>query len=184
MSLKHVILVVLKKGRCTGYEINQTFAGPLGIYWHTSHQAVYRALASLSKDGWVRFQEKSQDGKPDKKIYRITARGEKVLHAWLTSHQNPAPINESLLVKFFAGELCPTEVLTAQVAAMQAIHEEKLAYYKSLADECSTDIEQQSLEVRRGYLTQRRGILMEQARLAWCKEALLLLEQDAVRQAE
>ena len=178
MSLKHVILVVLKKGQSTGYEINQTFAGPLGIYWHTSHQAVYRALASLSNDGWVRFREKTQDGKPDKKIYSITPKGEKALNIWLCTHQRPAPINEGLMVKFFAGGLCPTDALIEQVRALKATHQKNLEYYQSMADILDLDLRQQSIDIRRGYLTQRRGILMEQARLAWCEEALSLLEED------
>tara|TARA_B100001540_G_scaffold298633_1_gene302328 strand:+ start:3619 stop:4167 length:549 start_codon:yes stop_codon:yes gene_type:complete len=182
MSLKHVILVVLKKGQCTGYEINQTFAGPLGIYWHTTHQAVYRALASLSREGWVRYREKSQDGKPDKKIYSITASGERALNQWLREHQQPGPINESLLVKFFAGELCPTGALIEQVRELQATHQRNLEYYRSLAEGFEPGLERQGIDTRRGYLTQRRGILMEQARLAWCDEALAMLEQDQARE--
>lgn len=181
MSLKHVILVVLKQGNSTGYEINQTFEGPLGIYWNTSHQAVYRALASMSKDAWVSYKEKSQEGKPDKKIYRITDKGEEVLDRWLAENQKPSPINESLLVKFFAGELCPAEALIEQVSELKNTHKKNMLYYESLVSEVVANIDQQSTSVRRGYLTVRRGILMEQSRLAWCEEALEMLNEDLMR---
>ena len=178
MSLKHVILVVLKKGRATGYEINQTFEGPLGIYWNTSHQRVYRALAALSKDGWVRFELHAQTGKPDKKVYELTPEGEQELLQWLVEYQQASPINESLQVKLFAGEFCPTESLLEQIRAMQQDHQQKLASYQADADKVKGVIDQQGIEVRRGYLTLRKGILMEQARLSWCDEAIMMLEQD------
>ena len=122
MSLKHVILVVLKKGSASGYEINQTFEGPLGIYWSTSHQRDYRALAALSKEGWVSFESQTQSGKPDKKVYDITPEGEQQLLQWLLEYQQPSPINESLQVKLFAGDFCPTEALLEQIRAMKEGH--------------------------------------------------------------
>jgi len=182
MSLKHVILVVLKQGNSTGYEINQTFTGSLGIYWNTSHQAVYRALASLSKDAWVTFKETTQDGKPDKKVYRITDQGEKELNQWLVETQKPAPRNESLFVKFFAGDLCPTEALLKQVGDLKKTHQENIRKYQSSLYLYASAIDQGGIALRRRYLTNRRGIIMEQARLAWCEETLLMLNEDIARQ--
>lgn len=178
MSLKHVILVVLKKGSASGYDINQTFEGPLGIYWNTSHQRVYRALATLSKDGWVRFELHSQSGKPDKKVYDITPEGEQELMRWLLEFQQASPVNENLQVKLFAGEFCPTESLLEQIRSMQQGHRQKLKQYQTDAGKIKAVIDQQDIEVRRGYLTLRRGVLMEQARLSWCDEAIMMLEQD------
>jgi DNA-binding PadR family transcriptional regulator len=178
MPLKHVILVVLKKGSATGYEINQTFEGHLGIYWNTSHQLVYRALAALTKDGWVRFKLHPQTGKPDKKVYDITPAGERELTQWLVETQKPSPVNESLLVKFFAAEFCPTESLLEQIKELKSGHQHKLELYQADADKVAPVIEQLPIEDRRGYLTLRRGILLEQARLSWCEEAIAMLEQD------
>jgi PadR family transcriptional regulator AphA len=178
MSLKHVILVVLKKGNASGYDINQTFEGPLGIYWNTSHQQVYRALAALSKNGWVRFELHTQGGKPDKKVYELTSEGEQELLQWLVEYQQASPINESLQVKLFAGEFCPTESLLEQIRALQQAHQKKLVSYQADAYKVTDIIGKQDIEARRGYLTLRRGILMEQARLSWCDEAIIMLEQD------
>ena len=176
MSLKHVILVVLKKGRASGYDINQTFEGPLGIYWNTSHQQVYRALAALSKDGWVCFELHAQGGKPDKKVYQLTPEGEQELLQWLVEYQQASPINESLQVKLFAGKFCPTESLLAQVETLHQAHQTKLVSYQADADKVKNM--KMNIEARRGYLTLRRGILMEQARLSWCEEAIIMLTQD------
>ncbi|MGK0440754.1 MAG: DNA-binding PadR family transcriptional regulator [Pseudohongiellaceae bacterium] len=178
MSLKHVILAVLQKGSASGYEINQTFEGPLGIYWNTSHQRVYRALAALRNDGWVDFEHHSQAGKPDKKAYDLTPEGEQELQQWLIDFQPVAPINESLMVKFFAGDFCPTESLLAQMKTLQKQHQKKLTNYLADAEIVKEVVDQMPLEDRRGYLTLRKGILMEQARLSWCEEAIIMLEQD------
>jgi len=178
MSLKHVILVVLKKGSASGYDINQTFEGPLGIFWSTSHQRVYRALATLTKDDWVSFEHQPQAGKPDKKIYSIRPIGDAELTKWLDESQQSSPVNESLLVKFFAGELCPTPALLKQIEQLSQENRIKLEYYRTEADKITAGIDHASIEVRRGYLTLRRGILMEEARLEWCLEAIAMLKQD------
>lgn len=178
MSLKHVILVVLKKGPASGYDINQTFGGHLGIFWSTSHQRVYRALATLTKDDWVSFEHQPQDGKPDKKVYTISAKGDEALTQWLEASQPSSPVNEGLLVKFFAGTLCPTPSLLRQIQELAQQHRIKLDYYQTQADKVKESIAQQSIEVRRGYLTLRKGILMEEARLKWSEEAIAMLEQD------
>ncbi len=55
---------------------------------------------------------------------------------------------------------------------------QKLAGYQADADRIKDVIDQKRVDVRRGYLTLRKGILMEQARLSWCDEAIIMLEQD------
>jgi DNA-binding PadR family transcriptional regulator len=177
MSLKHVILVVLKKGSASGYEINQTFEGPLGFFWDTSHQRVYRALAAMAKEGWVSYIKQQQNGKPDKKIYDITPPGEQALMQWLCTNQTPPPVNEAILVKFFAGSLCPTPALIEQVQTHRRVHQANLARYEAIEQEFFLEPEPVSEDTLRLHLTLRRGVLMEKARLDWCEEALTCLEQ-------
>jgi DNA-binding PadR family transcriptional regulator len=176
VSLKHVILVVLKDQPASGYELNQVFGGELGLFWNTSHQAVYRALASMHKEGLVSFVATEQAGKPDKKTYQITSQGELLLQQWLSEIQPPMAINEDIMVKFFAGNLMSAGALLKQVQAHYLVHKQKLHGYQ-VTEKNILNNEKLSGEQKVQFMTLRRGILMEQARIDWCKEAIVVLKK-------
>ncbi len=175
MSLRHVLLVVLKKHKASGYGITKWFDGPLGYFWDTSHQRVYRALATLYEDGWVDFEWVRQDDKPDKKIYRITPDGERALQQWLATPLKPPVINDGFLVKLFAGQPDSVDNLIRELELQKQEHERLLQAYR--------EVEQQYFpppvkdpEQRMMYLTLKRGLIYEQGALQWAQEALEVLQ--------
>ena len=72
MSLKHAILAVLSHGDRTGYDLTRKMDGSVANFWPATHQQIYIELKRLDELGLVRFKEKVQKGRPDKKIYKIT----------------------------------------------------------------------------------------------------------------
>ncbi|MCG8668421.1 MAG: PadR family transcriptional regulator [Pseudomonadales bacterium] len=176
MSLKHVLLVVLKKRNSTGYEITKWFDGPLGHFWNTSHQRVYRALATLYKDGWVDFEEIQQDNKPNKKVYELTAVGEDALRRWLDTPLKPQPINEAFLVKLFAGKEADRKLLYDELLRQFEEHESLLKVYKKIEQEYFPNGFTGDAENDMMYLTLRRGFYHEEACIGWSKEAISVLE--------
>jgi DNA-binding PadR family transcriptional regulator len=176
VSLKHVILVVLNREPATGYQISELFAGAVGHIWNTSHQAVYRALSAMNAEGLVSFTEQVQSGKPDKKTYCISQTGEQALNTWLLSPQQPARLNEDMMVKFYAGTLCAPAELIAQVREHMAVHQQNIDSYEVVESQLLAGDKQRSADERIQFMTLRRGILMEKARLDWCREALQVLE--------
>lgn len=175
MSLRHVLLVVLKKQNASGYGITKWFDGPLGYFWDTSHQRVYRALATLYEDGWVDFEWVHQDDKPDKKVYRITPQGEQALQQWLATPLKPPVINDGFLVKLFAGQQDSVDGLILELQAQQQEHERLLQEYRQVEAQYFAppviDPEQRMM-----YLTLKRGLIYEQGALEWVQQALEVLQ--------
>ncbi|AUM14276.1 hypothetical protein Kalk_18415 [Ketobacter alkanivorans] len=174
MSLKHVLLMVLKKQSATGYGITKWFDGPLGYFWDTSHQRVYRALAKLHEDGWVRFDVVPQQGKPDKKVYEVTPLGEKALNDWMLKPLPLPQVNEPYLVKLFSADLRYIDALIAEARARLADHEALLADYQKVEQMYFADSEQ-TPEQRIMYLTLKRGLIYEEGNIRWASEALATL---------
>lgn len=174
MSLKHVLLMVLKKQSATGYGINKWFDGPLGYFWDTSHQRVYRALAKLDEDGWVRFDVVPQQGKPDKKVYQITELGEQALDQWMRKPLPLPKVNESFLVKLFAADTGYLQPLMDEAKQRLIKHKELLAAYRQVESQYFAAPEL-TPELRMMYLTLRRGILFEESSVQWAEEALAVL---------
>ena len=80
MDVKSACLGVLACGDATGYEIRKQFEeGPFGHFFHAGFGSIYPALNRLQTEGLVSCMSLTQDRRPDKKIYTITAKGERTL---------------------------------------------------------------------------------------------------------
>ncbi|MDA0341787.1 MAG: PadR family transcriptional regulator [Proteobacteria bacterium] len=126
MDVKTLCLAVLSKGQATGYEIKKAFEeGPFSHFQTASFGAIYPALARLTAEGMVTVTVQAQDGKPDKKIYELTAQGRSAFLATLDIQPGPDQIRSDLLfLLFFAEHLPPARILTlidARVAAYTAM---------------------------------------------------------------
>ena len=174
MSLKYVLLVVLKKQKSTGYEINKWFEGPLGYFWDTSHQRVYRALAKMNEDGLVCYETEHQSNKPDKKIYQITKAGRETLDQWMRTPLPPTPENEPFLVKLFAADTKYLDSLIKELEMQLESFETLYNQYKTIEKHFDSygEIPSQMAMI---YLTLKRGIKNKEASIEWAKEALEVL---------
>lgn len=90
MKLEHLILGLLKINPFTGYDIKK-YLDTEGrfVRRRAPLSQIYTTLKRMTKQGWVYFEEKERDGKPDIKIYRNTELGEKVLFDYLNSQIKP-----------------------------------------------------------------------------------------------
>jgi DNA-binding PadR family transcriptional regulator len=176
MALSHAILAVLANRTCTGYDLAKQFDGSVGFFWHATHQQIYRELTKLEAEGWVELTVVRQDGKPDRKCYSIQAAGEAVLRNWIAAPTPLAPMKDELLTKVFVGQLVAPELLVELLQQQRSLHSERLATYRTIEAEFFGNLAELSMALRCQYLTLRAGIHYELGWLAWCEEAIGLVE--------
>ena len=75
MALPHAILVALCEQAGSGYELASRFDRSIGYFWAATHQQIYKTLRAMDADGWVSVEVVAQHGRPDKKVYSVTAAG-------------------------------------------------------------------------------------------------------------
>jgi DNA-binding PadR family transcriptional regulator len=79
-----VLLLLKKKGRSYGYDLS----GDLGEYALTDAEieraALYRTLRQLENNGNVKSEWDVDNAGPARRVYRLTAKGEKHLQEWAT----------------------------------------------------------------------------------------------------
>jgi DNA-binding PadR family transcriptional regulator len=177
MALAHTILTVLLDAPCSGYDISKQFDMGVGCFWNASQQQIYRELAKMERQGWVKFETIPQSGKPDKKIYQATATGREELQRWYAEPSDPTAIREDLLVKVLAGAYLPSGDLIKELHRRRQGHQEKLMHYQAKAAGYHANREPAPME-QYLYLTLRRGIRYEQAWIDWCDEVLAALHQQ------
>lgn len=99
----YAILGILTTECRSGYEIKQFIDKSLNHFWKISYGQIYPTLKRLEEDGLATIQTAIQEGKPDRKEYFLTSKGEEVLKEWLEEpvKQVPAERHEVLLKLFF-----------------------------------------------------------------------------------
>ena len=75
MDVKTVCLGMLTEGAASGYDLKKQFESTFGHFFSAGYGSIYPALSSLAADGLVDCEEIRQEGKPDRKVYRITDAG-------------------------------------------------------------------------------------------------------------
>lgn len=175
MALAHAILSALTEHYCSGYDLAKQFDGSVGFFWKATHQQIYRELTKLEDQGLISAEIVHQEGRPDKKLYGVTALGKKHLMEWIARPCEVSPTKDELLVKLFAGYLVPQETIMEELERHRAEHQETLSVFLNIEQRCFPNPQELSLEDKFRYLTLRRGIHFEIDWLAWCNEAIEIL---------
>jgi len=83
----------------SGYDLVQTFRVSMVHYWHAHPGQIYPTLDRMERDGWIAGREVIQRGRPNKRVYSITADGRRVLLEWLRSPYEPFKMKNPPLLK-------------------------------------------------------------------------------------
>lgn len=131
MDVKTVCLGMLTDGEASGYDLKKKFESSFGHFFAAGYGSIYPALASLAEQGLVDCREIPQEGKPDRKVYRITAAGREHLLAAL---DDPAPSHK--VRSEFLATICFAHLMTpAQIRTVLGSRIEEIRQYLALFDE-------------------------------------------------
>ena len=110
------VLGVLSIGPMSGYDLKKAIDASVGYFWGPARSGIYAVLPRLVEAGFATSRDVAQSGRPDKRIYRITAAGGKALRSWIEDTPPPPdPDRNPLLLKLFFGALTSPDVLAAQI---------------------------------------------------------------------
>ena len=174
MSLPHALLTALVERAGSGLELSARFDRSIGLFWHASHQQIYRDLAALERAGWIEaVAVPSARGR--KKSYRVLPAGREELRRWAGQQEDPRPIRNDLMLRLRAEAAVGDTGVLADIERRAAVHRERLALYEAIE---ARDFRG---ELNRGarvqYLILRAGIMTEQMWLAWSETALAELRR-------
>ena len=112
MSLPHAILGFLDYGPMSGYDLKKYFDQSVAHFWSTTQSHIYKALEGLEKDGLAESKLIQQEGKPNRKQYKITQAGRAELKRWVsTPLESEGPREAWLIQVFFAHNLSNDELV-------------------------------------------------------------------------
>ncbi len=178
MALEHAILVSLEERSGSGYELARRFDKSIGFFWAATHQQIYRTLKRMVDLGWVSCAEVPQEGRPDKKVYRVDAEGRAELARWLAEPVEPVVLRSELGVKVRGASFGNITALLDEIARHRSRHAERLDVYRMIEERDFPDRTRISGQRLHQYLVLRGGIRAEQGFVDWCDEMLEALRRD------
>jgi DNA-binding PadR family transcriptional regulator len=127
--VRHAVLALLADRPAHGYEIKRGLEQRFGsVVAPLNAGQVYTTLQRLQRDELVADDAVAQSGRPDKRVYRLTAAGRRALEEWLGVPSAPTRLRDDFFMKLvFAQSLG-----LADPAALIARQRE--AYLRSLGE--------------------------------------------------
>lgn len=179
MALEHAILVSLSERAGSGYELARRFDKSIGFFWAATHQQIYRVLARMADAGWVSAEEIAQQGRPDKKVYTVSAAGHAELERWLAEPLEPPSFRDELGVKLRGAELGgAVDSVLKEVERHRGLHAERLAVYLAIERRDFPAPDELTGRQLHQYLVLRGGVLAEQSFMQWCDEVIQAISDD------
>ena len=177
MAVEHAILVSLAERAASGYELARRFDASIGRFWSATHQQIYKVLGRMEADGWVAVEVVAQAGRPDKKVYALTAAGRDELSRWTAEPTPKERLRSEFAVKIRAMPFGDRDAILTDVRRRRDQHEETLAFYRANQSKYYPDPTTLDDTDVAGWLVLRGGIRREEAGMAWCDEILSTLER-------
>ncbi len=165
------LLGLLSLGAMTGYEIRQTIDSSIGNFWRESFGQIYPALKRLETEGFVTVEQQLTEGRPLRKVYRLSDAGRDRLIGWLTTPARvQVPRNELLLKLFFGHETGPER---SREHVRRFVEEQQGLRRRYIAIEAMLNTEHRDASAMPYWrLTVRYGLCQTEALLQWAQEAL------------
>jgi DNA-binding PadR family transcriptional regulator len=160
-------------GEHSGYDLKKHAEAGVGYVWTAAKSQIYAVLPRLVEGGYATARRVEQSSRPDKQVYRITAKGEETFRAWLEEPVEERPdARSTFLLKIFFGRHMSREALVAHLERKREGATSYLAEYREI-EERIRDEESSYF----GYVTLRWGIAQAEAWIHWADEILRELEQ-------
>ncbi|EME24137.1 PadR family transcriptional regulator [Rhodococcus triatomae] len=172
MALEHALLVSLSEQSGSGYELARRFDRSIGFFWNASHQQIYRVLKRMDESGWVTGETVGQQGRPDKRVYRVSGAGRAELARWIAEPTDAGHLRNELAVKIRGAAHGDLDALRAEVSRHRDAHAGRLEVYRLIEKRDFPAPERLSGTDLHQYLVLRGGIRVEEGFSQWCQEVL------------
>lgn len=183
MDVKTVCLGMLTDGEASGYDLKKQFESSFAHFFAAGYGSIYPALSALAHDGLVECREIAQDGKPDRKAYRITDAGLAYLREALKKPDPGHKVRSEFLATMCFAHLMSDEQLDTVMRNRIADIERDLALIHEFETKCIHDASQGMrfvcgcgktlLTAMKTYIEENRQLLVggERARAAAASQA-------------
>ena len=127
--MRYPLLALLANGPAHGYELKLAMEQRFGAVLPPLNAGqIYTTLSRLQRDGLVDDDAVAQNGRPNKRVYRLTEQGQIELKGWVADSTPATRLKDDFFIKLVlaraAGIADPRELIDRQRSAyLQALRE-------------------------------------------------------------
>lgn len=182
LNIDDLCLGVLSLGEASGYDIRKLFEeGGFRHFMAAGYGSIYPALTRLTKDGLIDCRTETQEKRPDRKVYSITAAGQERFQIAL----GQLPARDSFRSEFIFMMIYP-HLLTRN--RISALIDQRIIHFEQCLAEFHDDLEnhgcrdqcQDNWETSGAEFALRNGIAIYEAEVRFLKENRHLVEDRAL----
>ena len=171
MSLEAALLGFLTYRPMTGYDMKK-MTDDVGPSWTAPQSQIYDTLHRLEKRGLVTVEVIHQDTKPNRKLYRMTPKGEEALASWMSEPHPPRVLRNPFLLQLWFADLVDDDVV---LSFLEESAEELRKYVATLEAKPGMHREPQDADPRDRFfkwMTLNYGARHAQFQIAWIEETI------------
>ena len=129
MSLRFALLGLLAVEPASGYDLKRAINRSTYFIWNATGPQIYNTLHKLREEGCITSQSLAQDGKPDKQIYTITARGQARLEEFMSEPIRASVTRDEVLLRIFFGNFAGKKIIKRELDFLSAAHTSRALHY-------------------------------------------------------
>jgi len=169
-TTEFAVLGLVAYRESSGYDLAQAAERGIGYIWAPSRSQIYKVPRRLEERRLVARRAVAQQGRPDKVLYRITARGRAALVAWIEEvDDEPSGGPSVFLLKILFGWAAPPQACLAQLDAYERHLKRTIAHFEERVRRRPADDPPHSLAAL------RHGIARGRTTLRWIEETRSVL---------
>jgi PadR family transcriptional regulator AphA len=173
----YAILGCLSIRPMSGYDIRQFLERTVSHFWSESYGQIYPALQELERAGLAEAREESGERGRERRVYRITAAGRRVLRKWLKKPAAPVRPRYEHSLKLFFGRMVGPEVALEHIGRLRSETTAGLARYREFEKELRRRArEEPDSDAPYWLIVLRGGIRYMEMAMKWCDESGKLLK--------
>lgn len=183
MALRHAVLGALLDGEYSGYQLAKIFDVGVSNFWYAAPQQLYAELVKLESEGLVAGREVVQQGRPNKRVFRVTEAGIDELATFAAAPPKPLLLRDDLAVRVHAVDVLDPAPVIAQLHERAEEAAAKLALFEQMLVRLRGDMDEESF-LRMGervgpYLTCLGGCRLARETRDWCLQTARTLRERA-----
>ncbi len=125
MSLRFALLGLLAVEPASGYDLKRAINRSTYFIWNATGPQIYNTLHKLREEGCITSRSLAQDGKPNKQIHTITARGRTRLEEFMSEPIQASVTRDEVLLRIFFGNFAGKKVIRRELGSyLQRIRHE------------------------------------------------------------
>lgn len=173
---RFVLLGLLANRARSGYDLKRAVEQSIGHFWYESYGQIYPHLKKLEEEGLALVERIIEEGRPQRKLYRITEAGLEELRLWLEEPvQESKPRNELLLKLFFGKRVRPDTSIGHLESFMEDL-EERRAVLEGIRGEMDGSLHSRA-DAKFWMMSLRYGILECESKIQWARESIAILRE-------